>query len=514
VQKNKTILIYLVLILLGIHLIYYSGWTHDDPFITFRYADNAADGKGLVFNEGERVEGYSNFLFLVMLIPGAWLGIGLLFMSKLYGFFFALAALMLLIRFLLQYYPEFRWQYLTAALLFSLNGALSFWAVSGMETALSLFFVTAAWIFFNKEARNGMKAFPWSSLFLVGASLNRPEGAIYFIALLFLLLMLWKKHRLAPKNIISWFLWFVIPFGLYNLWRIYYFGSVFPNTFYAKATGGFFSQAEEGILYLVGFIRQHPYLILFVLSLPVFIWKEERIERWSALCLVFAQTGFVVVCGGDWMPLSRFFVPVLAPLFFLFQEMILEFMERLKPVDPNFRLRDALGLACAALIFFSLVQERRITRPIVYSVKTQTLFKPHMAVGEWFRENVPPQSLLAGEEAGIIPYYSGLRFLDLLGIVDAHIARQEGAMHQKYDVDYVLSRNPDYVLLYTLNPVNGKEPLKARMQSGDVLMNSPRFREIYRPVKSFPHGNDLLGRDYLTLFIRNAAALPADINNP
>ncbi|MBN1900304.1 hypothetical protein JW926_03145 [Candidatus Sumerlaeota bacterium] len=500
-RKFEIISICLFLILSGIHLIYYSGWTHDDPFITFRYVKNVAQGKGFVFNEGERIEGYSNFLFLVMLIPAEYLGVGLLFMSKLYGFFFALAALFLFTRFLLQYYPEYRWQRLLAALLFSLNGALSFWAVSGMETSVSLFFVTTAWIVFNKELRNGMKDFPFSSLFLLGAALNRPEGAVYFPAFLFLLFLFYLKRKLAMNNIVPWFLWFFIPFGIYSLWRIFYFGSLFPNTFYAKATGAAPSQIEEGILYLVGFFKQHPFLILFALSLPVFIWNEERIERWSALSIVIAQIAFVIICGGDWMPLSRFFVPVLPPLFFLFQEMILEFMQRLKSRDALFRWRDALGLTCALLIFLSLAQERRITRPIVYSVKTETLFKPHIAIGEWLRDNAPPESLLAGEEAGIIPYYSELRFLDLLGIVDPHISRKKGAMHQKVDVDYVLGRKPDFVLLYTLNSVNDKTPLKARMLSGDVLMNAPRFRQSYRPVRSFPHGNDLLGRDFLTLFV-------------
>ncbi len=34
----------------------------DDAFISFRYAENLVQGKGLVYNEGERVEGYTNFL--------------------------------------------------------------------------------------------------------------------------------------------------------------------------------------------------------------------------------------------------------------------------------------------------------------------------------------------------------------------------------------------------------------------------------------------------------------------
>ena len=45
---------------------------YDDAFITFRYAANLAHGHGLVFNPGERVEGYSNFLWTVLLGIGCW----------------------------------------------------------------------------------------------------------------------------------------------------------------------------------------------------------------------------------------------------------------------------------------------------------------------------------------------------------------------------------------------------------------------------------------------------------
>ena len=39
----------------------------DDAFISFRYARNLLEGHGLVFNPGEYVEGYSNFLWVLEL---------------------------------------------------------------------------------------------------------------------------------------------------------------------------------------------------------------------------------------------------------------------------------------------------------------------------------------------------------------------------------------------------------------------------------------------------------------
>ncbi|MCX7840525.1 MAG: hypothetical protein N2559_13895, partial [Anaerolineae bacterium] len=41
----------------------------DDAYISFRYAQNALRGHGLVFNPGERVEGFTNFLWTALMIP-------------------------------------------------------------------------------------------------------------------------------------------------------------------------------------------------------------------------------------------------------------------------------------------------------------------------------------------------------------------------------------------------------------------------------------------------------------
>src|SRR5689334_20676260 len=49
-------------------------WTCDDAFICYRYAKNLIEGRGLVFNAGERVEGYTNPLFTLGLAAAIALG--------------------------------------------------------------------------------------------------------------------------------------------------------------------------------------------------------------------------------------------------------------------------------------------------------------------------------------------------------------------------------------------------------------------------------------------------------
>ena len=71
----------------------------DDAYISFRYAQNAIRGYGLVFNPGERVEGFTNFLWTAMTIPleGAHVDVGRA--SMLIGALFGLATLWLVVRF-------------------------------------------------------------------------------------------------------------------------------------------------------------------------------------------------------------------------------------------------------------------------------------------------------------------------------------------------------------------------------------------------------------------------------
>nr|MBC8422663.1 hypothetical protein [bacterium] len=54
-------LVFALLLLIGLMLVQ-GRCVQEDAFISFRYAANLLDGHGLVFNPGERVEGYTNFL--------------------------------------------------------------------------------------------------------------------------------------------------------------------------------------------------------------------------------------------------------------------------------------------------------------------------------------------------------------------------------------------------------------------------------------------------------------------
>jgi hypothetical protein len=59
----------------GVHRALGAVWLSDDSFISFRYADHLVRGHGLVYNVGERVEGYTNLLWTLLLAGALRLGI-------------------------------------------------------------------------------------------------------------------------------------------------------------------------------------------------------------------------------------------------------------------------------------------------------------------------------------------------------------------------------------------------------------------------------------------------------
>ncbi|MGB7063098.1 MAG: hypothetical protein WBF13_12190, partial [Candidatus Zixiibacteriota bacterium] len=57
----------LIISLILLFHVNYLRFVCDDAFISFRYAKNFVEGHGLVYNIGEKVEGYSNFLWTLLL---------------------------------------------------------------------------------------------------------------------------------------------------------------------------------------------------------------------------------------------------------------------------------------------------------------------------------------------------------------------------------------------------------------------------------------------------------------
>jgi hypothetical protein len=75
-----------------------------------------------------------------------------------------------------------------------------------------------------------------------------------------------------------------------------------------------------------------------------------------------------------------------------------------------------------------------------------------VSLGQYLKGVARPGAVLATDAAGAIPYYSGLKTIDILGLADIHTGHMAvehlgsgPAGHEKLDRAYVLGRNPDYI---------------------------------------------------------------------
>src|SRR5437016_4516561 len=90
-------------VLLGHSLLF--NFVTDDAYISFRYARSLAERGELTFNPGERVEGYTNFLWTVLLAAGIKLGVKPELSSRLLAALFAFLTFGVLVRFSRRFWP-------------------------------------------------------------------------------------------------------------------------------------------------------------------------------------------------------------------------------------------------------------------------------------------------------------------------------------------------------------------------------------------------------------------------
>ncbi len=498
-------------ILLG-HLFYYLrliGFDAvDDAYISFRYAANWAHGLGPVFNAGERVEGYTNFLWTALLSGAARLGLDIPAVSLVLGAALALATLALLWHITRR---DAQNAALLAPFLLAADGSFALWAVSGLETALYGFLVFAAAVALSREIERG--GFPYSGILFALAAMARPDGVLIFaLSMVYLLAvrLLKSYHRRELAADAGRILLFAGLFGAYFLWRYRYYGFLLPNTFYAKVEmESPTDQINRGFAHLQTFLNVHygP-IVPALMAVPFIASIVARLRRRPqdadatpatprpagpfpqgyALLLVLGYCAYIVYVGGDWS-IGRFFVPILPFAYLLaaqglghlFQAAGLLLRRRAATLSTVAIL--VLGTALSlAFAYRSSYRGERELYALPFEVRLAS--QSRKAAGEWLRRNAPPDALLLVDAAGQMPYYSGLRSIDLFGLTDAYLAHQRITVgkgtpgHEKVDINYLFSRRPDYIVIYG-RAFDGN-PDFVRVQGWTTDAGFERFLSIYR----------------------------------
>jgi hypothetical protein len=407
----------------------------DDAYIFLRYVRNIWEGAGPVFNDGERVEGYTSPLWLAVLAL-LW-KLPLNPQAQAVGASAAAggAALALLFLWRRGHGPDAA---LVSAVFLATNPSFVFWAWSGMDTALFTLLILLTVLVFERdldEQRTPLR----TGAALALAALSRLE-ALWLLPLLIGLLVRHRRpHLLGDAAALG--VPVLIVLGPHALWRHAYYGDWLPNTFAAKVGVPKTMLVVKGSAYIArGAAAYAPLLLalLFAARRAPSLARQDWIVPGSAAAWL---TLYALLVGGDHFALFRFLVPALALLAVVAGRTA---GRVLPPQRPTRHVLAAAGLAVAVNAFVFATPQASAARSEVAQAAAWA------KTGRWCAERLPPGSI-ASMVVGAIPFYCDRYTHDLLGLVDAHIARNgriflpAPAGHQKYDTDYILEREPAYI---------------------------------------------------------------------
>ena len=417
-----------------------SHWAYDDPYITYRYARNLAQGLGFVYNPAERVLSTTTPLFTLLLaaivplwsdIPRAALLIGTISLAagglclwKLGGLWENLP-----IRWIgLAVYPTF-------PLLLSTLGS---------ETPLYLALCLAAFVAYAKQR------YPACAIFTALAVLTRPDGLL--LGVVFASDFLWRTRRPLPWKAIFLFVALSLPWFIFA-WM--YFGSPLPATLAAK-------QHQASMEISQGFIPGFLTVAQWYTGLW-YIWLE-------ALLALIGAIGVIVA----WR-IARHWLLLLAWTLFYFLAYgvlgVSRYFWYYAPLVPGILAACGLGLTVLERLGSKLFAGRRLlgplTMPLLSGVICAALAagqayylwegrqfqdsraEVYRAAGEWLQGNTPPDASIGAFEVGIIGYFAQRPMIDFAGLIQPAIAVQlkPGNTYLEAALWAIDSYHPHYLIM-------------------------------------------------------------------
>ncbi len=446
-------------------------WNHtcDDAFISYRYLLNLRAGHGLVFNAGERVEGFSHPLWMALMIPALVLpnsAAALVAWGKIVGLACAAGTGWLMLRVLWRMgAPEFA--VVAAVGLFLAAPGVHVHATAGLETPLLGLLLIAA----LEREQAGRAA--WGTAVLLGlAALCRPEAALFGP-----LWGLWRIANFGWRGIPVLFMtWLAFPMS-WQVFRLAYFGEWLPNPFYAKPPGTFGGML--GLAYLSPFILASlpPLVVLGHLSRP------RRIGALAGL-LTIPPVLLVVYTRGDWMPFGRFLIPVWA--------LVCVQAARGLAVLPVAGI--GVWLVAGAAVLTGALS---LSREVPAYLRGDGLNEPmrganQLAGGDWLAQRMAPGESVAANRLGGISYrLMDHRVVDMLGLADKEIARHlwRNGGNVAWATHPLASAKPDWIAIVNLRgntePIYGDADLEADLRDnysleGELPQGPVQVWQFYR----------------------------------
>ena len=210
--------------------------------------------------------------------------------------------------------------------------------------------------------------------------------------------------------------------------------------------------------------------VLAVAALLAFAWRRPALR--TEAIVVLAVAAAIVLEGGDWMVLSRFWVPALPALAVIAGAALVHLYSRQRA-----------GAAAAVLIVAAVVangmtasvRERNGGRGLL--VNALGYRHAHREVARFLNEHAAAGDAVALMDVGMIGWDADrLRVIDITGLTDRDIAHAPGDfLDKRYPVSDLLARNPRYFVLVPGFPADGR------------IFNDPAFASRYKALFSVDH---------------------------
>ena len=473
----------------------------DDTYITFRYAQNLAHGFGIVWNPGgAHTEGYTNFLYMLLLAPFSALGCDLVVVSQCINVISVIVSAIVIWKIvsyesgLSQEREDMRrlslFERESAAVLgvalFYLDPFVWMNAFGGMETSVFTMFLLLAvgslnhdfmrlgrwrredsgiWgsdeidsktplripnsqhvipanagiqdqgmdsrvrgndnpksfeVPLNESVRQGYSEsvrslFRLSFFFAMLAALTRPEGAmmggIVFVVVAY---RLWSSGGWAGELKLAatqFVLVFMLPLAIYAVWKYWYFGNLLPNSFYVKV-------AQTGTL-----LPGRGSLKIFYTGMWYLIPGVFALSQWKKSAGI--QT-MVVWCVG--LTTFYLFSQLIQPQYDRFTNSIEVFLLMLAAIAiakyrPRSRMIVVRYSSFVFILVFHVAWSLHARGATGWMTRTTDYEDRYARIASVFR-SIPDHEhiTLAWSDAGMLPYYSGMRSLDPVGLNTNDIA--------------------------------------------------------------------------------------------
>ena len=477
-MRNLKLIPAALLLLLGYQVCLAGAEPFEDAFITFRYAETLASGGGLAFNPGEKAcQGFTGFTWLGVLAVARLLGAYTPLAGQLIGLLLGALSVLLLYRLALRLRLSYPW---LPPLLMVLNAHFVHHTTSGLETTLFTFLTLAA-LYLMLLPCAGPPGVLARVVLLTLLALTRPEGIALSLTMVGAAwLAAGNKTPEQRRRLLMVLVAVAAAFALFSLWRYLTFGTLLSapaqvKLFHWHRTTA--SRLDAGLRYAGIFLLTNPAFLIAPLALLPLLRRGE-LRRPAVILLSTLAVGYAVIVGegGDaahfWH--FRFFTPLL-PLLCLACGVILHWWStRLGPRGM------ALMVAAVVLLMafhVPVVFTGQRNKNFRYTSKAVVAFgvlddpvEPHqlwpkvgllaklkerlrtprsveLHVANWLRRNAPRAKLATGQ-MGMIPYHSGLRAYDLVGLTCCELAFAGGGPLR---LPFLRKTRPDLYLLTSMD---------------------------------------------------------------